>query len=198
VTPASPSSLVSGWDRVAIAIEAVKQRLRRATEALNAANVPYAVLGGNAVAEWVGRVDPTAVRFTQDVDLLLRRDDLPAAIAAMEQAGFTYRHAGGIDFFLDGPDAKFRDAVQIVFAGEKVRDEYVEPAADVAESVDALGFRVLSLEALVRMKLTSFRRKDQTHLVDLLDVQLIDDSWPQKFVPELAARLQELLDDPNP
>jgi len=34
-----------------MAIEAVKQRLSRATAALNAANVPYAVLGGNAVAE---------------------------------------------------------------------------------------------------------------------------------------------------
>jgi hypothetical protein len=180
-----------------MAIEAVKQRLRRATAALNAADVSYAVLGGNAVAEWVGRVDPAAVRFTQDVDLLLRRDDLPAAIAAMETAGFTYRHAGGIDFFLDGPDAKFRDAVHIVFAGEKVRDEYVEPAADVAESVDALGFRVLSLEALVRMKLTSFRDKDRTHLRDLIDVELIDASWTQQFTVELASRLQQLLDDPD-
>ena len=180
-----------------MAIEAVKQRLSRATAALNAASVPYAVLGGNAVAEWVGRVDPAAVRFTQDVDLLLRREDLPAAIAAMEPAGFTYRHAGGVDFLLDGPDAKFRDAVHIVFAGEKVRDEYVEPAADVAESVEALGFHVLSLEALVRMKLTSFRDKDRTHLRDLIEVKLVDATWPQQFTVELAARLQELLDDPD-
>lgn len=181
-----------------MAIEAVKDRLRRATTALNESGVPYAVLGGNAVAEWVGRVDPAAVRFTQDVDLLLSRDDLPAAVTALEAAGFTYRHAGGIDFFLDGPDSKFRDAVRVVFAGEKVRDEYVKPAPDVAESENAAQFRVITLEALVRMKLTSFRRKDQTHLVDMIEIELIDESWPERFRPELSTRLQELLDDPNP
>ena len=44
--------------------------------------VPYAVAGGNAVAAWVSRVDEAAVRNTQDVDILLRRSDLSAAIAA--------------------------------------------------------------------------------------------------------------------
>ena len=51
----------------------------------------YAVVGGNAVAEWVGRVDKAAVRFTQDVDILLRREDLPLAVTALEQAGFDFR-----------------------------------------------------------------------------------------------------------
>jgi hypothetical protein len=58
-------------------------------------------------------------------------------------------------------------------------------------------FLALNLEALVRMKLTSFRRKDQVHVLDLIGVGLIDSSWPARFQPELAARLQELLDDPN-
>jgi hypothetical protein len=34
------------------------------------------VAGGNAVAAWVATVDPSAVRNTQDVDILLRRADL--------------------------------------------------------------------------------------------------------------------------
>ncbi len=58
-------------------------------------------------------------------------------------------------------------------------------------------FSVLSFEPLVRMKLTSFRDKDKTHLRDLIDVGLIDQSWPAKFQPELAARLQSLLDNPE-
>ncbi len=33
----------------------------------------------------------------------------------------------------------------------------------------------LSVESLVRMKLTSFRDKDRMHLRDMLDVELIDD-----------------------
>jgi hypothetical protein len=57
--------------------------------------------------------------------------------------------------------------------------------------------RVLSLEALVRMKLTSFRDKDRVHLRDLLDVGLVDASWLQRFPRELAERLQQLLSDPN-
>lgn len=187
------------WDRMVDAVEAVRDRLRRATAALEAANIPYAVIGGNAVAAWVARVDPAAVRNTQDVDILIQRSDLPAAIAAMDAVGFVYRHAASVDMFLDGPGAKARDAVHVIFANEKVRPEYVEPTADVGEveaSPDGR-YRHLTLEALVRMKLTSFRRKDQVHLEDLIGVGLIDATWPGRFRPELAARLQQILDTPD-
>ena len=189
--------VVSGWERTVLAVEAVRNRLARAAAALEAAGVPYAVIGGNAVAEWVGRADQAAVRNTQDVDVLLRRPDLDAARAAMEAAGFVYRHAASIDMFLDGPGAKARDAVHVIFAGEKVRAEYVAPTPDVSESEPAGSFRVLALEALLRMKLTSFRDKDRTHVRDMIDVGLVDATWPARFAPELGARLQQLLDDPD-
>ena len=99
--------------------------------------------------------------------------------------------------FLDGPDAKARDAVHVVFAGEKVRDEYVLPAPDVDESEVNEKFSVLRLDALARMKLTSFRDKDRMHLRDMLDVGLLDASWCQRFPPQLASRLQQLIDDPD-
>src|SRR3954451_21097040 len=164
-------------DRMVRAVEKVRDRLIRATAALDKAQVPYAVAGGNAVASWVARVDEAAVRNKQDVDSLLRRSDLPSATAALEAAGFVYRHAAGIDMFLDGPNAKARDAVHVVFAQEKVRPEYVEPAPDVGESESGQGFRVLNLDALVRMKLTSFRDKDRTHLRDFIGVGLLDAVW---------------------
>ncbi|MBW3596716.1 MAG: nucleotidyltransferase family protein [Planctomycetes bacterium] len=185
------------WRRMERAVEKVRQRLDRAAQALEQAGVPYAVSGGNAVAAWVAQVDEAAVRNTRDVDILIRRDDLPAARSALEAAGFVYRHAAGIDMFLEGPGAKARDAVHIVFAGEKVREEYVLPAPDVGEATDLGGFRVLSLEALVRMKLTSYRRKDQVHLLDLIDVELIDHTWPDRFPPECGERLTILLEDPD-
>lgn len=147
------------------AVEQVRDRLRRATATLDAAAVPYAVIGGNAVAEWVGRVDQAAVRNTQDVVILIRRADFDAAKAALESAGFVYRHAASIDMFLDGPGAKARDAVHVLFAGEKVREEFLLPTPDVIESEPGGSFRVLSLQALVRMKLTSNRRKDQVHIL---------------------------------
>ena len=184
-------------DRMVSAVEKVRERLLRATDALEQAAVAYAVVGGNAVAAWVTRVDEAAVRNTRDVDILLRRIDLPAAITALESAGFVYRHVGALDIFLDGPDAKARDAVHIVFANEKVKPEELLPNPDVTEVENAAPFRILTLEALVRVKLTAFRDKDRTHLRDLLDVGLIDADWTTRFPPQLAARLQHLLDTPE-
>src|SRR5208337_3456412 len=102
-------------ERMVRAVEKVRIRLLRAATALEQAKVPYAVVGGNAVAAWVSRVDEAAVRNTQDVAILIRRDDLPAAISALGKAGFVHRHAAQIDMFLDGPGAKARDAVHVVF-----------------------------------------------------------------------------------
>jgi hypothetical protein len=184
-------------DRMERAVEKVRDRLLRSTAALEAAGVPYAVIGGNAVMAWVEQADEAAVRFTQDVDLVLRREDLGRARDALATAGFVHRHAAGIDMFLDGPGAKARDAVHVIFAGEKVREEYVTTVPDTDESVSFRSYRVLTLEALVRMKLTSYRRKDQVHLLDMLDVGLIDASWPGRYPPELAERLQHLIDTPD-
>jgi hypothetical protein len=178
-------------------VQDVHDRLLRATAALNAAGVPYAVIGGNAVMAWIEQVDPEAVRFTQDVDLALRREDLERAKVALAQAGFVHRHAAGIDMFLDGPEGRARSAVHVVFSGEKVREEYLAPVPDADEVAAFKGFRVLTLPALVRMKLTSFRRKDQVHIQDMIDVGLIDESWLARVPSELAPRLKELLDDPD-
>jgi hypothetical protein len=186
------------WERMSNAVEKVRQRLLRAARALEQAKVPYAVAGGNAVAAWVSRVDEAAVRNTQYVDIILRRADLPAARTALEQAGFVYRHVANMDMFLDGPDAKARDAVHVVFAAEKVRAEYAAPVPDVSESEETETFRLLSLAALVQMKLTSFRDKDRVHLRDLMDVGLVDATWLEQPMPvALLSRLQELLDNPE-
>lgn len=185
------------FEKVVLAVEAVQDRLFRATAALRAAGVLYAVIGGNAVATWVARVDRAAVRSTQDVDLLLRRADLPAARAALEANGFVFRHVAGIDMFLDGPHAKPRDGVHIVFAGEKVRADQLAPNPDVDDAEEGERFRLLSLEALVRVKLTAFRDKDRVHLRDMIGVGLIDATWPDRLPKSLAERLKGLLDDPH-
>ena len=184
-------------DRMVSAVEKVRERLLRAAAALEKAQVPYAVIGGNAVAAWVSRVDEAAVRNTRDVDILLRRADFDAAKVAMAAAGFVYRHAASIDMFLDGPGAKARDAVHVIFANEKVKEADPVQAPDVTESEPGDSFRVVTLDALVRMKLVANRLKDQVHLQDFIEVGLIDATWPARFPPELAARLQHVLDIPN-
>ena len=184
---------------MARAVDKVRERLLRATAALEAAGIPYAVVGGNAVAAWVIQVDEAAVRNTQDVDILLQEGDLDAAKAALAKSGFVYRHVKSIDMFLDGPGAKARDAVHILFAGKRVRQDDLLPAPDIADIVpsSSTGFRHVSLEGLVRMKLTAFRDKDRVHLRDLADVGLIDSTWPARYPPQLAERLQLILDTPE-
>jgi hypothetical protein len=179
------------------AVEKVRQRLLRATAALAGAGVSYALVGGNAVAAWVSTVDATAVRNTADVDILIRRSDLAASTAALATVGFVYKEGAGVHMFVDGPAGKPRDAVHVVFAGEKVYPDDLSASPDVTESRPAEGFQLVSLEALVRMKLTAFRDKDRTHLRDLLDVALIDPSWVERLPLELGARLQHLIDTPG-
>ena len=179
------------------AVEKVRERLLRAAAALDAAGVPYAVTGGNAVATWVSRIDEAAVRNTRDVDVLIRRADFEQVREALEAVGFVHRHSAGIDMFLDGRTASARDALHVLFAGEKVRPEYALPAADVSESEQAAGYRVVSLDALVRMKLTSFRDRDRTHVRDLIELGLVDATWLDRVASPLKTRLQSLLDTPE-
>ncbi len=184
-------------------IEDVRQRLERAASALAKLGVDYAVVGGNAVAAWVSRVDESAVRNTRDVDILLRREDAEKARQALEAAGFVHRRisspgkAGAMDVFLDEPDAKARDAVHVLWAGEKPVPDAIENTPELNETEPGEGFALVPLQDLVRMKLASFRDKDRMHLRDLLSAGLIDESWPERFPAELAARLQIILDDPE-
>lgn len=185
------------WDRIERAVEKVKDRLRRVTRALNAANIPYAVIGGNAIQHWVSQVDESVVRNTQDVDIILNEPDLEKAIPVLEAAGFIFRQSAEVTMFLDGPDAKARDAVHVAFAGKKVREEYSEAVPDIDQFEWIEDARTLPFDRLVTMKLTSFRRKDQVHLLDLISIGLIDSTWLDRLSPELQPRLQELLEDPD-
>jgi hypothetical protein len=47
------------------------------------------------------------------------------------------------------------------------------------------------------MKLTSYRIHDQTHILDMIRVGLLNADWPQRFPPKLAGRLQRLIDNPE-
>lgn len=191
------------WQRMAKGIDDVRDRLLRAAKALESAGVRYAVVGGNAVAAWVSRVDAAAVRNTRDVDILLNREDMARAIAAMEEAGFVHRRVASLgktaamDVFLDGPSAKVRDAVHVLWAAEKALPDAVEATPVLAETEEGDGFVLIPLETLVRMKLISFRDKDRMHLRDLLAVGLIDDSWLARFPDTLAERLRAILNDPD-
>ena len=78
-------------------------------------------------------------------------------------------------------------------------DAEAHPYLDKLDRIDPANaeFRLLDLEALVAMKLTSYRRKDQVHLLDMLEIGQIDETWLDRVPPSLRDRLQALIDDPD-
>lgn len=184
-------------DRMEQAVAKVRERLLRATGALNQIGVPYAVVGGNAVASWVATVDKGAVRNTRDVDLLVQRSDLPEITTALEQVGFVRGELLDVVMFIDGADGKPSEAVHLLFSGEKTRPGHPLPAPEIQTVSDPENFQVIAFESLVLMKLMSNRDKDRTHLRDLIGTGLIDRTWLSKLPTELAERLQHILDTPD-
>ncbi|MGO8690697.1 MAG: nucleotidyl transferase AbiEii/AbiGii toxin family protein [Thermoguttaceae bacterium] len=182
------------WKQYTMALDDVTARLRRFCGALGAAGVPFALVGGQAVALWVASREPAAVRTTKDVDILLRRKDLPQARAAALAAGMDYFEVMGVGMFLDRQDPNPRHAVHLVWAGERVRPEYElpSPAVDECEELSA-GLPVVSLAGLVRMKLLANRDQDRLHLRDLIDVGLVGRELLADLPPGLATRLDLLL-----
>lgn len=184
------------WEK---AMETVAERVRRVTAALERHQVSYEVVGGLAVAGWIGKVDPEAIRSTRDVDLVIRREDLPRAQAALEEAGFRFRHVAGVSMFVDQVKPSARSGVHLVFENEKVRPTDTHPIPPIAEDPPRApdGYRIAPLEALVRMKLISFRDKDRVHLRDLIGVDLITPEIEEELPPDLRERLQQLKQTPE-
>lgn len=176
-----------------MSIERVERRLRTVTAALDAAGIPYAVVGGNAVAIWVAKADPAATRTTKDVDLLVERSDLDRITTVLEKAGFRREDLRSLTLFIDPDEPSRRSGVRLVWAGERVCPSYHHAAPTLDAAVrDAEGFAVLGLAALVRMKLTSFRDIDRVHLGDLLSVGMIDEGVRAETPPDLLERLDTI------
>jgi hypothetical protein len=99
--------------------------------------------------------------------------------------------------FRDGQEGKPSEAVHLLFAGEKLRAKDLLPIPEIETVNDPANFHVISLESLLVMKLMANRRKDQVHIEDMINVGLLNASWLPKLPPELAERLQHLLDTPD-
>lgn len=159
-------------------------------QAFRHARIDYRVVGGLATYLYVEEVHPDAGRLTKDIDIAVLRRDLPAIIAAVNPFGMEYCHVAGVDMLVTKDQPSARRAVHLVFSGEKVREDYSE-TVPLLSSVPVLkqGVRIMPLADLVKMKLTSFRLKDQTHLKDLDEAGLITSQIEQQLSPELLARL---------
>jgi hypothetical protein len=91
----------SPWD---LLDEPTRQFYLGALDLMDRSGIPYCVAGAYALAAHAG-----IVRHTKDLDLFLRREDLPRALEAFERAGYrterTHPHWLAKAFSIDPPDA---------------------------------------------------------------------------------------------
>lgn len=169
----------------------VEELLRKTTAALTAAGVPYAVVGGNAIAAWVATVNPDKVRSTKDVDILARQSDLDRIAAALTTVGLIRDEVLGVTIFIDRDDPSPSRGVHVIIANELIRPRYAHPAPDVS-SVDTqiAAFPVIDLASLLVMKIQSGRHIDLAHIVDLKGVGLVTPEIVAKLPADIRERLK--------
>ena len=169
--------------------------LHRVAESLSAADIPYEVVGGLAVLIHVEEASPENTTLTRDVDLMIRRADLERVKTAVARDGFRFRHSAGLDMLIFGATESAKNAVHLVFAGEKVRPDYVQPAPAIApqrKQIHGKEVMVIPVADLVQMKLTSNRDRDRVHIRSLDAAGLITPDLERNLKPELAERLRHI------
>jgi hypothetical protein len=153
--------------------------------AFSAAGIDYRIVGGLATYLYVEEAAPDAGRLTRDIDIAVRREDLERIQNAVEPYGLKYRHVAGVDMLVQIKEPTARRAVHMLFTGEKVKADSLEPTPDLGAPRRIQGVRLIPLADLLRMKLTSFRAKDEAHVKDLDEAGLI--------TPEIEATLSHAL-----
>jgi len=169
----------------------VEELLRKTTAALNAAGVPYAVVGGNAVAAWVATVNPDKVRATKDVDILAKRCDLDKMTDALFAVGMIREEVMGVTLFVDRNDPSPSRGIHVIIANELIRPRYAHPAPDVTRIDKTIAeYPVVDLPSLLVMKLQSGRHIDLAHIVDLKGVGLITSALVDQLPDDMRERLK--------
>lgn len=169
--------------------------LHRISAALTSADVAHELVGGLAVFVHVEEVDPSQSMLTRDVDVMIRREDLERVKEVAARHGFRYRHAASLDMLLYGDNDSARNAVHLLFAGEKVRPTQATANPEIRPEVkQILGaeVRVIPVSDLLRMKLSSFRLKDQVHVQVMQASGLITAEVEGQLPSELQARLAQV------
>ena len=170
-------------------VEQLFELAERVDRAFASAGLDYRIVGGLAAYLYVEEADPDAGRLTRDIDITVRREDLPKIAEAVEPFGLQYRHVAGVDMLVQSGAPSARRGVYLIFTGEKVRPDYLEPAPELGPYRTIRALRIVPLADLVCMKLTSFRAKDEAHVKDLDEAGLITAEIEAELSPALRERL---------
>jgi hypothetical protein len=189
---------LSLFDRMDRAVRLVEERVDRSTTALSSLGIAFAIGGSNATAIWIASVDESDVRQARNVELIVDRDEIKRVEIALSQAGFVRAVRNDNVRFIDEPDGRWRDAIELTFGGEQISCKCPRLRCPVpSDHAIVNGKRVLELRRLVEFQLARYRLDDRVDLHDMIDVGLVDETWLPALPFEVVGRLQELLDNPD-
>lgn len=142
---------------------AVHKALRKITRRLEELKIPYAIVGGMALFLHGYR------RFTEDVDLLVTRENLAEIHRRLEGLGYLPPFTGSKHL----RDAELGVRVEFLTTGDYPGDGKPKPISfpdPITASVEINGLQCLQLPRLVELKLAS-GMTNPNRLRDLSDVQ---------------------------
>ena len=169
--------------------------LHRIVDALDAQQIPYELVGGMAVLVHVEEANSEHSTVTRDVDLMVNRVDLGRIKEAAAAGGFRFRHTAGVDMLIHGPAESARNAVHLIFSGEKVRPNQatenppIDPEPKLVQGKEVM---VVKVADLIRLKLSSFRDKDRVHVRGMDSAGLITTVVEEGLPAELVVRLRQV------
>ncbi len=169
--------------------------MHKITGALATEAIPYEVVGGLAVLIHVEEANPEHTTLTRDVDLMIRRADLERLKEMAYLHGFRFRHEAGVDMLVYGETDSARNAVHLVFSGEKVRPHYDSPTPainPVPKMILGQDVMVIPVVDLLKMKLTSNRDKDRVHIRAMDAAGLLTAAVERELTGNQQARLQQI------
>ena len=168
----------------------VDAALRGITSRLDVLGVPYAVVGGMALFQYGYR------RFTEDVDLLIRKDDLKTIHEALEGRGYLPKFTGSKNL----RDTEAGVAIEFLLSGGYPGDGKEKPV-DFPDPEGATtiinGIKCLRLETLIELKLASGmsasnRLKDLADVQQLAEILGLDAGFADKLNPYVRGKFLEL------
>jgi hypothetical protein len=174
---------------------AVQETLRRIAQRLDALEIPYAIAGGMALFQHGYR------RFTEDVDVLVKREGLAKVHESLAGLGYVPTHAGSKNV----RDAQTGVRIAFLVAGEFPGDGapkpvvFPDPGATLPEpvSIEHDGVRYLGLAALIELKLASgmtspARMRDLSDVLEVIRILKLPISYADRLSPYVRPKFIEL------
>lgn len=163
----------------------VHEALRRVTRHLHGLEIPYAVAGGIALYFHGYR------RFTENIDLLVTRDDLKRIHAALREHGYVLAFEGGRQLL----DEELRVRIKFLTTGGYPGDGKPKPVSfpdPRTAAIEKDGIRLIRLERLIELKLASglsapYRLRDLGDIQELIRAVKL----PREVAGSLDASVRE-------